>query len=278
MRLLAPLAPLIAGAALAWVVAYWGWQALGPSAVHVPVAEPANPAATIVAANLFGNGAQGRASAIAASGPILGNDTRLLGIIAEESGRGYALFRGPVGPKLVAQGQELASGIVLASVEASTVTIRDGSGERRLTLGTETSDQRTAPTRAPSRAAAPPALANARASARGACAPPSGFAGTVVRLNTELMSGVGGDSMQWNRLLAPIEGGLVVREDNGYGAMLGLKAGDRIVQANGIALTVPDDVGSAIVRPLVGNQGVRLIGSRNGLTQELWLANAACAG
>ena len=44
------------------------------------------------------------------------------------------------------------------------------------------------------------------------------------------------------------------------------------------ALSVPDDVTSAIVRPLVGNQGVRLIGSRNGLTQELWLANVACAG
>jgi hypothetical protein len=92
------------------------------------------------------------------------------------------------------------------------------------------------------------------------------------------MNGVGAESVQWGRLLAPVTGGLVVREDNGFGAMLGLKVGDRLAQANGIALSVPEDVSSAIVRPLVANQGVRLIGSRDGATQELWLANVACAG
>jgi hypothetical protein len=100
----------------------------------------------------------------------------------------------------------------------------------------------------------------------------------VVRLNTELMGGLGADSVPWNTLLTPVEGGLLVREDNGFAAMLGLRAGDRLAQANGIALGVPEDVASAIVRPLVANQGVRLIGARNGLTQEMWLANAACAG
>jgi S1-C subfamily serine protease len=92
------------------------------------------------------------------------------------------------------------------------------------------------------------------------------------------MSGIGTDATQWNAVLAPVAGGLVVRQDNGFGAMLGLRAGDRITQANGIALSAPEDVGAAIVRPLVANQGVRLIGSRDGTTQELWLANVACAG
>ena len=111
-----------------------------------------------------------------------------------------------------------------------------------------------------------------------ACAPPSGFRGTVVRLNAELLDGIDADTLQWRTWLSPVPGGLVVREDNGFGAMLGLKTGDRIAQANGIALGVPEDVSAAIVRPLVANQGVRLIGARDGATQELWLANVACAG
>ena len=118
----------------------------------------------------------------------------------------------------------------------------------------------------------------ARGAANATCGPPAGFGGSVVRLNTELLAGVGEDSVQWRALLAAVPGGLVVREDNGFGAMLGLKAGDRIAQANGIALSIPEDVTAAIVRPLVANQGVRLIGSRDGMTQELWLANVACAG
>jgi hypothetical protein len=99
-----------------------------------------------------------------------------------------------------------------------------------------------------------------------------------VRLNTELLGGLTGDAGPWRALLAPATGGLVVRETGGFGAMLGLKAGDRIAQANGVALSVPEDVGTAVIRPLMANQGVRLVGSRDGATQELWLANAACAG
>jgi hypothetical protein len=33
-----------------------------------------------------------------------------------------------------------------------------------------------------------------------------------------------------------------------------------------------------VIRPLVQNQGVRIVGSRDGATRELWLANVACAG
>jgi hypothetical protein len=124
-----------------------------------------------------------------------------------------------------------------------------------------------------------PVAAAARASQPiAACAPPPGFRGSVVRLNAELLGGMAGDAAPWRALLAPIPGGLVVRESGGFGAMLGLRSGDRIAQANGIALADPDDVTAAVIRPLIANRGVRLIGARDGVTQELWLANVACAG
>jgi hypothetical protein len=280
MRIVAALAAFVAGTALACVVAYWGWQLFGPSSVHIPATGPSNPAAALIAANLFGGAAA--PSAPAGRGEaVLGDDTRLLGIISEEGQGGYALFRSPTGAKLVTPGQEIASGVTLVSMQNDAVTIRDGAGERRLMLrGNAANTARgvggasTPSTPSTSRAPATPT----RTAATATCGPPNGFRGTVVRLNTELLGGIAADSPQWRALLEPVAGGLVVREDNGFGAMLGLKAGDRIAQANGIALSVPDDVTAAIVRPLVVNQGVRLIGSRNGTTQELWLANVACAG
>ena len=277
MRIAAALATFAAGTALACVMAYWGWHLLGPSRVQIPATGPSDAAAALIAANLFGGVPPQSAPAIAAASAVLGGDARLLGIIAEDGQRGYALFRLPTGAKLVTQGEEIASGITLVSVQRDAVTIRDGAGERSFMLrGTATNTARgqTAPsTPSTSRAAAAPSRG-----ALATCAPPNGFRGTVVRLNTELLGGVTADSPQWRSLLAPVPGGLVVREDNGFGAMLGLKTGDRIAQANGIALGVPDDVTAAIVRPLVANQGVRLIGSRDGTTQEMWLANVACAG
>lgn len=275
MRVLAALATFAAATALACVIAFWGWRLFGPPAAHLPAAGPSNPAATLMAANLFGGSASPPMQPAPATA-VLGNDARLLGIIAEEGQRGYALFRFPAGPKLVAQGREIVPGVTLVSIQKDSIMVRDGSGERRFELRNEAVTTRALrnPAQSPSsRAASPP-----RTSAVATCGPPAGFRGTVVRLNTELMGGIGADTMQWQALLAPVDGGLVVREDNGFGAMLGLKAGDRIAQANGIALGAPDDVVGAVVRPLVANQGVRLVGSRNGTTQELWLANVACAG
>jgi hypothetical protein len=267
------------------VVAYWGWQLFGPAVVRIAPAGPANPAATLIAANLFGGASTPATATVAPGAAVLGGDTRLIGIVAEPGQRGYALFRLPSGPKLVAQGHEIAPGATLVAVDRDAITVRDGAGERRFVLrgGTGNDERTTAKAVPPARPAATAARAAAstsiaRANASAACAPPAGFRGAVVRLNTELLGGANADSMQWRTLLAPVSGGLVVREDNGFGAMLGLRAGDRLAQANGIALSVPEDVDSAIVRPLVANQGVRLVGSRDGATQELWLANAACAG
>lgn len=274
MRILAAAATLVAGAALASVLAYWGWRLLGPSAVHIPASGPANPAATLVASNLFGD-AGAAAGGVAPPSALFGADSRLLGIIAENGERGYALIRLASGPKLVAQGDSISPGVTLVAVHRDAVTIRDGAGERRYPLRSDVSKPPGTPPAAPGARVAP---TPARTAQSAACGPPAGFRGTLVRLNTEWLSGIGPDGAQWRTLLAPVEGGLVVREDNGFGAMLGLKAGDRLTQANGIALGVPEDVTAAIVRPLVANQGVRLIGSRSGATQELWLANVACAG
>jgi len=276
MRLLAALAALATGAALALVIAFWGWQVLGPSAVRVAPAAPANPAATIIAANLFGRDSAQPAPQAALADAVFSGDTKLLGIIAEPGDRGYALFRSQAGAKLVAQGGEIASGVTLVSVQRDGVTIRDGAGERRYLLRASTPSAARGAVASTTNASARQPAASARAS--GTCAPPAGFRGTVVRLNAELLAGVGADTVQWPTLLSPSGGGLVVQTDNGFGAMLGLKTGDRLTQANGIALSAPDDVATAIIKPLVANQGVRLIGARDGATQELWLANAACAG
>ena len=274
MRIAFALATLVAGCALAVVIAYWGWQLFTPPAVYVPAPPPANPAATIVAANLFGGGVA--TSSVTPGDAVLSGDTRLLGIIAEPT-RGYALFRLPSGPRLVAQGEEIAPGATLVSVQPDAITVRDGAGERRFVLRAAASSAARGPTMLPATGTAGPS-APVRVAGTATCGPPAGFRGSVVRLNAELLGGLAGDAGPWRTFLAPAAGGLVVREDGGFGAMLGLRAGDRITQANGIALSVPDDVASAVIRPLVANQGVRLVGSRDGTTHELWLANVACAG
>jgi len=273
MRALAAIATLAAGCALALVVAYWGWQIAGPAPLHITAPAPAEPVTTIVAAGLFG-GATPAPQQDAAPATLPGN-ARLLGVIAEPSQQGYALFSLPSGPRLVAQGHEIVSGVTLASVEPFAVTIREGGRDRRFVL----QQDKTAATANGSQSLLRTTAAAPRASARNAtCAPPAGFQGNVVKINAELLGGLSGDAGPWRTVLASAGDALVVREDGGFAAMLGLRAGDRITQANGIALHVPDDVASAVVRPLAANQGVRVVGSRAGTKHELWLANVACAG
>lgn len=274
MRFVAAFATFAAACALALVIAYWGWQLFGPAVVHIPAPAPADPAATIIAANPF-HGGEAAPEVSTPADAVLAGDARLLGIIAEPQQKGYALFRLPSGPKLVAQGEMIATGVTLVSVQPDAITIRDGAGERRLVL------RPTATVTSPSsKTPMPSGVADmrARTAATASCAPPAGFRGTVVRLNAELLGGLAGDAAPWRALVASSPGGLVVRDNGGFGAMLGLKSGDQIAQANGIALRVPDDVTSAVIHPLIANQGVRLVGSRDGAKQELWLANVACAG
>jgi type II secretion system (T2SS) protein C len=269
------LATFAAAAVLALVVAYWGWQLFGPTPPHIVPSPPTDPVATIVTSHIFGRAADASNETQPAGGDLPA-DARLLGIIASTSERSYALFHLATGPRLVAEGEEVTQGVRLVSIARDAITVRDASGERRFALRAVTGSA-TAPATASSTGAGA-GTASALAAASRSCAPPPGFQGNVVRLNAELLGGLTSDAGPWRALLAPSESGLVVRDGNGFGTMLGLQAGDRIAQANGIALRVPDDVAAAVIRPLVANQGVRIVGSRAGARHELWLANIACAG
>jgi hypothetical protein len=201
----------------------------------------------------------------------LPGDARLLGVFAEANGRGYALFRMPSGPRLVAAGAEIASGATLVDVKPDSIGIREAGGERRIDLrGQVPRPNAGAP-------ASPGAAATKTAGmTRNACGPPAGFKGDVVALNAELMGGLIAQPESWRALVEPSNGGLVVRDESGFAAMLGLKRGDRIAQANGIALSAPEDIVGAVLRPLAAKQTVRVPGSRDGQPRELWLRNATC--
>ena len=58
--------------------------------------------------------------------------------------------------------------------------------------------------------------------------------------------------------------GLAVREGSPLASMLGLKPGDRVAQANGIALAGIDDILVAFVKPLIASQPVHVAGIRDG--------------
>lgn len=273
--ILPALATFVAGCALALVIAHWTWQIVGPATRHAVAPAPVDPAATIMAANLFDSATSDTSSKAALA--ALPGDARLLGIVAAPAQRGYALFRLPEGAKLVAQGQEIVPGVKLEAVEPFAVTIQDSGGERRFALPENATNPASSQSSVRT-ASASSSRGALRAVRSGSCAAPAGFHGNVVRLNAELLGGLSGDAGPWRTLLASSDGGLVVREDGGFGAMLGLRPGDLLTQANGIALRVPDDVTAAVIRPLIANQGVRIVGSRAGTTHELWLANVACAG
>jgi type II secretory pathway component PulC len=83
----------------------------------------------------------------------------------------------------------------------------------------------------------------------------------------------------WKILVSPASGALVVRDQSGFAGMLGLKNGDRVERANGIALALPDDIAATILRPLTRSQPVWLAGTRDGKPQQwLYLNAGSCPG
>ncbi|MDE2003991.1 MAG: hypothetical protein KGJ25_10725, partial [Betaproteobacteria bacterium] len=134
---MASIATLAAWCALVTVLAWWGWQLFGPAPVQIAAVAPRDPAATIVAANLFAAGSAPAATRATASDATLAGDARLLGIIAEPAKDGYALFSLPGGPKVVKAGQDITPGARVTSITPNTVTVREGAIERELRLRPE---------------------------------------------------------------------------------------------------------------------------------------------
>ncbi len=100
-----------------------------------------------------------------------------------------------------------------------------------------------------------------------------------MRLNAELLGGMIDAPEAWKALVAPASGALVVRDQSGFAGMLGLKNGDRVERANGIALALPDDIAATILRPLTRSQPVWLAGTRDGKPQQwLYLNAGSCPG
>jgi hypothetical protein len=260
-RALGAIAMIAALVLLALVVAHWGWRWFGPApALYEPAAPPSAPLERIAAAHLFGaSPAVGRPRAE----PVRIDDLRLLGVLAQAEGKGYALFRqGSGGVVLVAAGGELAPGVRVETVRPDGVTILESGARRDIVLR---------PAAARNARPAPVAAAGSRASA---CAVPAGFRGPIVRLNAELLGGMINTPEAWKGLVQTEGGALVVRDQSGFAGMMSLKSGDRVERANGIALMIPDDIVSAVLQPLVKSQPVWVSGTREGRAQQWLYLNA----
>lgn len=277
LRVAARLATVVAASLLALVLAHWFWRLAGPAPAPAPPAPlPDSVVAAFSGAPLFGGAAaapepdSGRsAPLVAASAP---GDLRLLGVIAGRGGGGHALFRlADRGPVLIAAGQDVTPGVRLDAVFADRVRLT-GHGETREILLRQPVPLASPATTAPAASAAKAAGQHA------ACAPPAGFKGPVYRINAELLSGMAAQPQSWKDVLGESAAGLVVREGGGFAAMLGLKPGDRLREANGIALSANGDLIAAVVRPLQGSQPVRVRGTREGAPLELLLVNASACG
>jgi hypothetical protein len=265
------LATLAAIALFAWIAAQWGWRALGPATPPVPPAPTPEPwAGAINGAHIFG---ETGAEPVAGAPVTMQGETRLLGVFAEADGGGFALFRlSDRGPVLVRAGNDIAKDVTLLLVRPAGVRIRDHGEIREIVLRPATNAAKAASDKSPTSAR------GARASGA-ACGVPAGFTGAIYRLNAELLSGIAAQPDSWRSLVTPGPGGLTIRDETGFATMLGMKPGDRVSEANGIALNGPDDALVAIVRPLMASQAVRVRGTRDGKPVEWMLLNAgACPG
>lgn len=263
-RMISAAAILAALALLALVLAQWGWRWFGPAPVSLSAERGDGDAVRrITEAHLFGAAAPAAASeTLPASGEL-----RLLGVFAERDGRGYALFRaGSRGPLFVAAGTDVAPGTRLESVHPQGVTLVQGGLRREIAL------RQPRPPEATRIASAAPAT-----SRPAQCAAPAGFTGPVLRLNAELLTGMIAAPDTWKALVQPAPGGLVVRDQSGFAGMMGLRNGDRVERANGIALALPEDIAGTVLQPLTRSQPVAVSGTRDGKPQQwLYLNAGAC--
>ncbi|MDR2172755.1 MAG: hypothetical protein LBE32_00860 [Burkholderiales bacterium] len=262
------LAVVLATVTLVVAAVWWGWYAWGPKPVHIAPTPVESPVAVLRAAPLFGSAPitpTGKTEEVL----VLDGELRLLGLISEDEGQGYAVFRIGQGVYIAQVGDDVAGQATLTRVEQNAIVLREPSGaERRVVLRSEEKNGKSAAAMATAESAAVGKTADS------ACVP-SHFRGSVIRLNPELLQGALMQPEMFYALLEARGGGLIVRADNGHAAMLGLRAGDVLQSANGIALTRAEDVGATILKPLTVGQSVLLKGKRGDQARELLLVNAS---
>jgi Type II secretion system protein C len=257
------LAWLLAAAILALVVAHWAWRWFGPAPVSIPVViSDADVVRRVADAKLFGVAAP-TAAGSSTTGSV--GDLRLLGIFALRDGGGYAVFRTARGPLIIAAGQDIAAGVKLDSIRPDGVTLIDAGVRREIALRAATGVE----TRQ--------AIVATQTARPASCAVPAGFSGPIVRLNAELLGGMTSTPDAWKAFLEAGSGGLIVRDQSGFAGMLGLKNGDRIERANGVALAIPSDIALTVLQPLTRSQSVWVAGTREGKPQQwLYINTGAC--
>ena len=261
-RLVAAGAMLVALALLTAVLAYWGWRWFGPApTLSPPAATEGDPLRRIAEAHLFGAAAP---SAAPNEPSMASADLRLLGVFAQRDGQGYALFRaGTRGPLFVAAGTDVLPGMRLEAVQPGSVTLLEGGVRREMPLRRVTAGDKARVATALPRTAQ--------------CTAPAGFAGPILRLNAELLSGMINAPDTWKALVQPGPGGLLVRDQSGFAGMMGLRNGDRVERANGVALALPEDIAATVLKPLTRSQAVWVSGIRDGKPQQwLYLNAGAC--
>jgi hypothetical protein len=254
---------LIALALGAGVLAYWGWRWFGPTPVALPPERfEGDTVRRIADAHLFG----AAPASTSADASLSTGDLKLLGVFAERDGRGYALFRaGSRGALFVAMGSEVAPGVRLDAVRPDGVTLVQGGARRDVALRQASAVDKARPTVAQAGNRSPQ------------CSPAAGFTGPIMRLNAELLSGMIAAPDSWKALLQPGAGGLVVRDQSGFAGMMGLRNGDHVERANGIALALPEDIAATVLQPLTRSQPVWVVGQRDGKPQQwLYLNAGAC--
>ncbi|MCC7116036.1 MAG: hypothetical protein IT520_16830 [Burkholderiales bacterium] len=260
---IATVATLAAFALFAWVLAVVVLRALEPVSPPPPPGAERDPATAIIASGLWA-GPPGEVSAPASPVAPQSGEFTLVGILAEREGRGWGVFRTRDGTRVVPAGADIVAGATLVAVDAYAVRVREGAGERTVELRREAAP-------APRRESAP---RGAGRPASPACAIPAAYAGALLKLHGELVEGLIAQPEAWRALFASDGGSLVVREEGGFAAMLGLARGDRLVQSNGVALREVDDLVATVLRPLVAGQPVRIVGQRAGRAREMLVQNA----
>ena len=255
-RLLVVVLNLLALAVLCWITAYWIWRWLAPAPVLPAISLP-DSRLSIPPGSLFGSVNRPSLS-MTATTSTAASDYRLLGVFSESEGQGYALFQlAERKSKLVKQGQEIKSGVILRKVEPDAIQVEEQGDMRRIALRENSKS-----------------LLTARPTSR-TCPLTAGELQQAYLLRSELLEGLTGNKEIWAALLQPAADALIVKDEGSVGKLLGLQAADRLERSNGVQLANLEDVSRYIIQPLLRNEVVIITGSRQGKIQEWTLVNAA---